>query len=71
MTRSYEAFREEIDWHQLGILDQQYQDGLDAGEEEPPVSIPEPPKAKKSKAYNAFDTMSEEDIENFKIRERQ
>lgn len=80
MSRTYEAFREyteitgEIDWYSRGISDAEWQDSLDA---EPPteprfftpVSIPVIPPVTKE-GYCAFDSMTDEEVEQFKIREK-
>ena len=64
----------EIDWYQRGIEDAEIQDGLDAEPDNEPrfytptttVFVISPPD---NGGYNAFDTMSKEDIERFRINE--
>ena len=63
------------DWYYRGLLDAEIQDGLDAEPESEPrfytptttvFVIPKP----ENKGYNAFATMSEADIEQFRINEK-
>lgn len=82
MSRSYEAFREhaeisgEIDWHARGIRDAEWQDAEDS---EPPTEprfftpawfVPVIPPVVKEEGYNAFSSMTEEEIEQFKLKEK-
>ena len=63
------------DWYYRGLLDAEIQDGLDAEPESEPrfytptttvFVIPKPDNG----GYNAMDSMSKEDIEQFRINEK-
>lgn len=65
----------EADWYRIGLIDAEIQDGLDAEpDNEPRFYTPTttffviPPAVQEG--YNAFDTMSAEDIEQFRINEK-
>lgn len=74
MSRTYEHFREEgeIDWHAKGVSDAEWQDALDAEPPTeprfftPPSFVPVIPPVEKSSEYNAFSSMSDEEIKNVK-----
>lgn len=65
----------EQDWYYRGLLDAEIQDGLDAEPESEPrfytptttVFVIPPPD---NGGYNAMDSMSKEDIEQFRINEK-
>jgi hypothetical protein len=64
----------DIDWYAIGVIDKAIQDALDSEEKESrftPVKYAyHPPKVIREEGYNAFDSMSEEEIEWFRIREK-
>lgn len=83
MSRSYETFRDgdSIDWHARGISDAEWQDAEDTKEgrdkykaiwmpiEDVPYN-PVIPPVTKDEGYNAFIGMTDEEVEQFKMREK-
>lgn len=64
----------EIDWHTAGIEDKSIQDGIDAETPterrfETPYFVPVIPPVPKSTGYNAFDSFTDKDWEEWKFKD--